>query len=156
MVLNDWQCLIINLFDLIQFISHWHMVLKWSDLCTWFVFSSSGGCIHIYGMFVLLWASINLETTCSHMRRERFCSGLFCQCQKNNYPFILSLLFFYFSLTGCLFDGGLCSSSQVCWDGECCHIFQFQFLTLVQCGLLLKKINLNDDNTCRIVPGTVV
>lgn len=90
-------------------------------------------------MFVLLWASINLETTCSHIRREGLCWYILSNVRKT---ITLSYSLFSFSISlwqGCLFDGGLCSSGQVCWDGECCHILQFQFLTLVQCVSLLKK-----------------
>ncbi len=90
-------------------------------------------------MFVLLWASINLETTCSHMRREGLCWYILSNVRKT---ITLSYSLFSFSISlwqGCLFDGGLCSSGQVCWDGECCHILQFQFWPLYNVSHYWKK-----------------
>lgn len=73
------------------------------------------------------------------MRRERLCSSVSSNVRKT---ITLSYSLFSFSISpclGCLFDEGLCASGQVCWDGECCHILQFQFLTLVQCCSLQGK-----------------
>ncbi len=56
-------------------------------------------------MFVLLWASINLETTCSHMRREGLCWYI-CQMSEKQLPFhtLYSLFLFLSDKVVCLME----------------------------------------------------